>query len=110
MLKGFVILRAGADGAVFLQTATCTAWIVGIVVSITESSTEPPDNRVSDAFGQRRPVGRYGGGSVESTPVNCKDSVTAGCTWVGTTPPVRCRLHLTFEIRPMRMQIVVFIL
>jgi len=37
---------------------------------ITESSTDPPAvppaNQISDAFGKRRPLGRCGGGSVES--------------------------------------------
>ena len=45
---------------------------------ITESSTDPPAvppaNLVGDAFAKRRPVGRFGGGSV---------TAGHGCGWVG---------------------------
>jgi len=47
----------------------------------------PPANRVGvlgDAIGGRRPVVRYGGWSVESTRVSCRD----GWLWVSW----RCRL------------------
>jgi len=45
---------------------------------ITENSTDPPAvppaNLVGDAFAKRRPVGRFGGGSV---------TAGHGCGWVG---------------------------
>jgi len=53
-----------------------------MMTGITESSTDPPAvppaNQISDVFGKRQPLGRCGGGSVESNTWTAGTRLAAG--------------------------------